>query len=36
VWSLWTDQRSEIDPLPQSLIDQNRTHGQHAVGAKTP
>lgn len=35
IWSLWTDHRNEIDGLTPGLIEQKRTHGQHAVGAKT-
>jgi hypothetical protein len=35
-WSLWTDHRTEIPDLPTTLVDQKRTHGQHAVGTLTP
>jgi len=35
-WSLWTDHRNEIPGLSTTLVNQQRTHGQHAVGTITP
>jgi hypothetical protein len=33
-WSVWTDLRKELSPLPPELILQKRTHGIHAVAVK--
>jgi hypothetical protein len=35
-WSLWTDMRRTIPGLSPTLIGQQRTRGQHAVGVRTP